>query len=63
MASIKRSALVPYTPEQMFELVDNIQDYSRFLPWCSASDELSRDDDGPSWPSILGIDDFPLNPN
>lgn len=37
MTLIKRNALVNYTPKQMFELVNNIQDYPRFLPWCHAS--------------------------
>lgn len=43
MNSIKRSALVPYSARQMFELVDNIEDYPRFLPWCQSSEVLSRD--------------------
>lgn len=28
----------------MFELVNNIEDYPRFLPWCSASKVISRTD-------------------
>lgn len=44
MTIIERSALVPYTQRQMFELVNNIEDYPRFLPWCSASQILSRSD-------------------
>ncbi len=42
MTTIERNALVPYTPHQMFELVNNIEDYPRFLPWCSTSEILSR---------------------
>ena len=45
MPKISRSALVPYTPEQMYALVDGISTYPDFLPWCSAAQELSRDDD------------------
>lgn len=45
MAHISRSALVPYSAEQMFVLVDAIRDYPQFLPWCRSSNELSRDDD------------------
>jgi coenzyme Q-binding protein COQ10 len=26
--------LLPYTPEQMFDLVANVADYPEFLPWC-----------------------------
>lgn len=37
MTIIQRNALVPYTPRQMFELVNNIEEYPRFLPWCSKS--------------------------
>lgn len=45
MAHINRSALVPYSAEQMFVLVDTIRDYPQFLPWCRSSNELSRDQD------------------
>lgn len=45
MAQISRSALVPYTPEQMYALVDNIEDYPNFLPWCRSSAEFSRNTD------------------
>lgn len=37
MNKIERSALVPYTARQMFELVNSIEEYPRFLPWCHAS--------------------------
>lgn len=42
MYNLKKSALVPYTSRQMFELVNNIEDYPRFLPWCQSSKVLSR---------------------
>jgi coenzyme Q-binding protein COQ10 len=29
--------LVPYTPEQMFDLVADVGRYHDFLPWCAAS--------------------------
>lgn len=44
MNVIKRSAAVIYSPQQMFELVNHIEDYPRFLPWCSASTILHRDE-------------------
>jgi ribosome-associated toxin RatA of RatAB toxin-antitoxin module len=44
MTVIKRSAILPYTTRQMFELVDNIEDYPRFLPWCDKSTILHRDE-------------------
>ena len=37
MTIIKRSALVSYSARQMYELVNNVEDYPRFLPWCAAS--------------------------
>lgn len=45
MTTISRSALVPYSPAQMFRLVDDIESYPQFLPWCRASRVLSRDID------------------
>ena len=42
MESIERSALVPYTPREMFELVSDIESYPRFLPWCRGARILSR---------------------
>ena len=37
MYNINRSALVPYSAEQMFELVNNVEKYPEFLPWCGGS--------------------------
>ena len=45
MESINRSALLPYTPQEMYGLVVDIESYPRFLPWCEGSRILSRDDD------------------
>jgi ribosome-associated toxin RatA of RatAB toxin-antitoxin module len=42
MTIIQRSALVAYSTRQMFELVNNIEDYPRFLPWCHTSQVISR---------------------
>jgi len=43
--TINRSALVPYQPEQMFALVDNVRGYPEFLPWCKSAREISRNED------------------
>ena len=45
MKSIKRNALVAYSPQQMFELVNAIEDYPRFLPWCHTSEIISRSEE------------------
>jgi coenzyme Q-binding protein COQ10 len=37
--------VVPYTPEQMFDLVAGIDRYPEFLPWCLASRVRSRQGD------------------
>jgi ribosome-associated toxin RatA of RatAB toxin-antitoxin module len=42
MTVIKRNALVAFTPRQMFELVNNVEDYPRFLPWCKESHIISQ---------------------
>jgi ribosome-associated toxin RatA of RatAB toxin-antitoxin module len=44
MHHISKSAIVPYTPQQMFELVNNIDDYSQFLNWCDSSSILNQSD-------------------
>lgn len=44
MTTISKSALVAYTPEQMFQLVDNIEAYPDFLPWCGKATEIERDE-------------------
>lgn len=43
MARIKKSVLVSYSAQQMFDLVDDVERYSEFLPWCSGTEVLSRD--------------------
>ena len=45
MPNISRSALVPYSCEQMYQLVDDITSYKDFLPWCGASVEYKRDNE------------------
>ena len=42
MTTIHKSALVPYSAEQMYTLVDDIPAYPEFLPWCSSSEEINR---------------------
>lgn len=35
MHRVNRSALVPFTAKQMFVLVDDVERYPEFVPWCS----------------------------
>lgn len=37
MASLHRSALVPFSAAQMYALVNHIEAYPEFVPWCSQS--------------------------
>ena len=48
MTTINQSITVPYTPQEMFELVDTVEQYADFLPWCSSADILSRTEDAVS---------------
>lgn len=43
MRQVSRSALVPYDPRQMYDLVDDIDAYPEFLPWCSGARVNLRD--------------------
>ena len=45
MDKINRSALLPYTPQEMFILVSDIESYPDFLPWCTVARVLSREYD------------------
>ncbi|OUU78618.1 MAG: hypothetical protein CBC38_07095 [Gammaproteobacteria bacterium TMED78] len=42
LKNINTKKIVPYSSIQMFELVDNIEDYPKFLPWCVKSFIHSR---------------------
>lgn len=44
MARVEKSVLVAHTPERMFELVDRVEDYPAFLPWCGGTEVRQRDD-------------------
>lgn len=45
MTVVQKSALVRYSARQMFDLVNDIEAYPQFLPWCSGSRILKRDMD------------------
>lgn len=42
MNTLKRNAIVPYSARQMFEMVNTIEDYPRFLPWCRHAEVIRR---------------------
>ena len=45
MRKVSRSALVPYTAQQMFLLVDDVESYPEFLPWCNDAEVHDRSDE------------------
>ena len=45
MATISKSALVSFSPLAMYQIVDDVDAYPQFLPWCGGSKVLSRDAD------------------
>jgi ribosome-associated toxin RatA of RatAB toxin-antitoxin module len=42
MTVIKRTAMVAYLPSEMYELVNDVEKYPEFLPWCRAVTLISR---------------------
>lgn len=42
MASVNKSVLVPYSASRMFELVERVEDYPLFLPWCGGAQVHER---------------------
>lgn len=42
MYTVKRNAMVPYSPQEMYALVENVDAYREFLPWCGGSAVLER---------------------
>ena len=54
MRSVKKSVLVPFSTDAMFELVDRVELYPQFLPWCDDARTLETRDDGKT--ARIGID-------
>jgi len=44
VAEVSRTVLVGHPAARMFELVDGVEDYPLFLPWCGGSSVEARDD-------------------
>jgi ribosome-associated toxin RatA of RatAB toxin-antitoxin module len=42
MATIRKSVIVDHGASAMFALVDAVEDYPRFLPWCAGVELLAR---------------------
>jgi ribosome-associated toxin RatA of RatAB toxin-antitoxin module len=44
MALVEKSVLIERSARQMFDLVDRVEDYPQFLPWCSQTRLEFRDE-------------------
>lgn len=45
MAAVHKTVFLGYSAEQMFALVDKVEDYPKFLPWCGGVDVKGREGD------------------
>jgi ribosome-associated toxin RatA of RatAB toxin-antitoxin module len=44
MALVEKTVLVEHTPAQMYALVDDVEAYTQFLPWCAKAELKYRDE-------------------
>ena len=44
MPVIDQSQVVPYTPEEMYALVNDFESYPQFMPWCERAWVVSAED-------------------
>lgn len=44
MAKIHKQLLVPFSAQQMYDLVNDIEAYPEFLPWCKSATVHNRND-------------------
>jgi len=42
MAVVEKSVLIEHSATQMFELVDRVEEYPKFLPWCAGMEVFAR---------------------
>lgn len=44
MAEVRKTVLIERSAEQMFRLVNGVEHYPEFLPWCGGSEVIERTD-------------------
>ena len=44
MALVEKSVLVEHSARQMFDLVDQVENYPQFLPWCGGTSVTVREE-------------------
>lgn len=42
MKKIARTALLPYSAQQVYNIVNDVKSYPEFLPWCGGSEVISE---------------------
>ena len=53
MKTVRKSVLIWYSPQEMFELVTDVPNYPQFLPWCDHA--LIRERDSRGMTAEVGI--------
>ena len=46
MKTVKKSVLIWYSPQEMYVLVTDVDQYPKFLPWCDRARVVSSDEHG-----------------
>jgi ribosome-associated toxin RatA of RatAB toxin-antitoxin module len=46
MKTVKKSVLIWYSPQEMYALVTDVEQYPKFLPWCDRARLVSLDEEG-----------------
>lgn len=46
MKHVKKSVLLWYSAREIYDLVTEVADYPKFLPWCERADVIETHDDG-----------------
>lgn len=44
MSEVKKSVLIAHSAEKMFDLVDDVERYPQFLPWCASASAIPMDE-------------------
>jgi ribosome-associated toxin RatA of RatAB toxin-antitoxin module len=44
MVQVQKTVLVPHSSEEMFLLVDDVNRYTEFLPWCGGVEVIKQDE-------------------
>ena len=46
MKTVKKSVLIWYSPQEMYVLVTDVEQYPKFLPWCDRARVVAADENG-----------------